>query len=241
MLELSSLKTLENKKNLLAFSAGVDSTTLFFLLLEYGVKFDIAIVNYKQRTQADEEVSYAKELASRYSLRCHTLIAPAIDKNFESSARKLRYDFFQELVTEHSYSNLLTAHHLGDRFEWMLMQFCKGAGCAELSGMRVEENREFYKLVRPLLNYEKKDFYTYLDANNIKYFEDESNLDEEIKRNSFRHHFASPLLSKYSDGIKKSFNYLDEDRDLLIPDVLVDAVGDFIYFKHQKTIRADIF
>ncbi|WP_321777593.1 tRNA lysidine(34) synthetase TilS [Sulfurimonas sp.] len=221
MLEISSLKTLKDKKNLLAFSAGVDSTALFFLLLKHNIKFDIAIVNYGQRTQAKEEIDYAKKLASTNRLTCHTLDALRIDTNFEHKAREIRYDFFEELITTYHYDNLLTAHHLGDRFEWMLMQFCKGAGCAELAGMRSEENRKFYTLVRPLLKFEKKELYNYLNINNIKYFEDKSNLDEDIKRNSFRHNFASPLLNKYRDGIKKSFEYLDEDRDILTPEVTI--------------------
>ena len=88
MLELSSLEILKNKKNLLAFSGGADSTSLFFLLIKHNIKFDIAIVNYNQRAQSIEEVAYAKELASKYNLECHTLLAPAIDKNFESKARE---------------------------------------------------------------------------------------------------------------------------------------------------------
>ena len=54
---------IKNQKNLLAFSAGIDSSALFFLLLEQNIPFDIAIVNYNQREQSKEEVSYAKELA----------------------------------------------------------------------------------------------------------------------------------------------------------------------------------
>ena len=45
-LDFSAIK---NQKNLLAFSAGVDSTALFFLLLEQNIPFDIAIVNYNIR------------------------------------------------------------------------------------------------------------------------------------------------------------------------------------------------
>ena len=42
---------IKTKKNLLAFSAGIDSTALFFLLLDNNIHFDIAIVNYNQRAQ----------------------------------------------------------------------------------------------------------------------------------------------------------------------------------------------
>ena len=56
---------IQNQKNLLAFSAGVDSSALFFLLLEQNIPFDIAIVNYNLRVQSKDEVFYAKNLASK--------------------------------------------------------------------------------------------------------------------------------------------------------------------------------
>jgi len=241
MLESSSLEILKNKKNLLAFSGGVDSTALFFLLLKQDIKFDIAIVNYNQRTQSIEEVAYAKELASTYNVKCYTIVAPKINKNFEAVAREIRYDFFEKLISSYSYNNLLTAHHLGDRFEWMLMQFCKGAGCAEIAGMLKVQQRDFYTLVRPLLHLDKQELYTYLNKKNIRYFEDETNKDEAIKRNSFRHNYSAPLLDKYLNGIKKSFDYIDEDRQTLIPEVEIKHINDLTYFKSLQKPRADIF
>ena len=238
MLEASSLDKLRDKKNLLAFSGGVDSTALFFLLLKQNINFDIAIVNYNERAQAKEEVAYAKELAYANKLECHSMIAPKISKNFEANAREIRYNFFEELITTYSYDNLLTAHHLGDRFEWMLMQFCKGA---EIAGMQRVEQRDLYTLVRPLLHLEKKELYAYLSKNGIKFFEDESNQDEDIKRNSFRHNYSAPLLDKYLSGIKKSFDYLDEDRTALIPEVEIKHIDDFTYFTPLQNRRSDIF
>jgi len=241
MLEEESLNLLKEKKNLLAFSAGVDSSALLFLLLEHKIDFDIAIVNYNIREQSKLEVAYAKELAKRYGFKYHIYETKKITKNFESNARKIRYDFFETIIEENHYENLLTAHHLGDRFEWMLMQFCKGAGCAEIAGMRVLESRDSYNIIRPLLHLDKQELLIYLNEHNIKYFEDESNLDEAIKRNSFRHNYSKPLLDKYLTGIKKSFNYIDEDRDRLIKDITINKLDDFAYFINSKDNRIDIY
>ena len=240
---LQHKELLQNKKNLLAFSAGGDSTALFFLLLEQKIPFDIAIVNYGLREQAKEEVAYAKSLAKSYSLQCHTLQAPALEQNFEANARQIRYDFFEELIKNHSYENLLTAHHLGDRLEWMLMQFCKGAGCVELSGMQGVEQRENYALIRPLLTSDKEELIAYLKHHKHHYFEDASNSDEKYKRNSFRKHFAQPLLAKYKEGIKKSFRYLDEDKNTLAKEIPIVKLQEFAYFQasnqHSNMITID--
>ncbi len=241
MLENSSLHSLKDKKNLLAFSGGVDSTALFFLLLEHNIRFDIAIVDYEVREQSKEEVLYAKSLASTYDLECYIHTAKQIQNNFEAKARTIRYDFFEKLIAQHKYENLITAHHLGDRFEWMLMQFCKGAGCAEIAGMTREQKRDSYTLIRPLLHLDKQELLIYLHAEKIHYFEDETNLDEDIKRNEFRHKYSMPLIEKYLNGIKKSFEYLDADKEALIPEITIKNIDDFAYFKSSNNKRTDIY
>ncbi len=231
---------LHNKKNLLAFSAGVDSTALLFLLLENNIDFDIAIVDYGLRLQSKDEVTYAQALAKEYKFKSYVYTADDIKTNFEANARTIRYNFFGELIKEHQYENLLTAHHLGDRLEWMLMQFCKGAGCVELSGMQAVDKRETYTLVRPLLHLDKQELLTYLLENKIKYFEDASNNDEKYKRNEFRHKYSNPLLKKYLAGIKKSFEYMDEDVKQLVSEISLSQCKELIYFKSSDSKRSDI-
>ena len=240
MIQEETLQLLKGKKNLLAFSAGGDSTALFFLLLKNNINFDIAIVDYGLREQSKEEVAYAQDLAKTYNLKCSLHVASEIKQNFEASARAIRYNFFEELISTQNYKNLLTAHHLGDRFEWMLMQFCKGAGCAELAGMQNIEQRKNYTLIRPLLHVAKSELLNYLHVEKIKYFEDETNKDESIKRNSFRHKYSEPLLAHNLAGIKKSFEYLDEDKNLLINEETPLHVEQFTYFKSSNT-RSNIY
>jgi tRNA(Ile)-lysidine synthase len=242
MLQQKTKELLKNSKNLLAFSAGGDSTALLFLLVDNNIQFDIAIVDYGIREQSKDEVAYAQELAKQYGFTYYVKTAPKLEKNFEASAREIRYKFFEELIAQYGYDNLLTAHHLGDRLEWFLMQFCKGAGCVELSGMKGFEKRDRYNLIRPLLNYEKKELLTYLQSNHIQYFEDETNSDERYKRNYFRHNFSDQLLKEFREGIKNSFAYIDNDVDLLIEEVDIKRCNGLACFdsKNSRTNMVQI-
>jgi len=211
-LDLSSLK---GKKNLLAFSAGVDSSALFFLLLEHGVKFDIALVNYGTRETSNKEEIHAKALAKKHKLFCHSIKAPQFHTHFEKQARDFRYEFFESLIAIEGYDTLITAHQLNDQLEWLLMRLAKGAGLSELIGLEEISQRENYTLVRPLLKYSKEELLTYLGENGHPYFEDESNRDEKYERNFFRKQFSDPMMNKYKEGIKRSFTYLREDKNQL--------------------------
>lgn len=212
-LKFSAIK---ESKNLLAFSAGVDSSALFFLLLKQNIPFDIAIVNYNVRVQSKDEVLYAKELALKYNKQIYIKdIKLESTSNFEKTARDIRYKFFEEIITQNSYEILITAHQLNDKLEWFLMQLTKGAGLVELIGFNEFEQKENYKVYKPLLEIAKEELENFLKQENIKYFIDNSNFDEKYKRNYFRHNFSDKLLSEYTNGIKKSFKYLQDDINSL--------------------------
>lgn len=215
MLDETLLPRLRAGRNLLAFSGGGDSTALFFLLMDAGIRFDIAHVNYHRRMQSDNEAAYAHTLAVEHGIACYIRDAESIDANFEARARGIRYTFFNDLMQAHAYDNLLTAHQLDDRLEWLLMQLCKGAGLPELLGMMPEREHNGYWLLRPLLHVTKRDLQTWLHAKGYRYFEDASNSDPAHLRNRFRHTHSAPLLRDYREGIANSFRFLSRDNDRL--------------------------
>ena len=203
---------LQGKKNLLAFSAGVDSSALFFLLLEEEIPFDIAIVDYGIREESKAEVAHAMQLAQHYHKTCYHTQAPQFTTHFEANARTFRYHFFEQIITTHHYDILLTAHQLNDQLEWLLMRLSKGAGLSELLGLERITQQKNYTLFRPLLEYSKEELLHYLKENNYPYFIDKSNLDSTYERNRFRHAFSDPLLAEFKEGIKRSFCYLKADK-----------------------------
>jgi tRNA(Ile)-lysidine synthase len=201
-------------------------------LVENDIEFDIAIVDYNMRTQSKQEVEYAKELAKEYDKKIYVKDVLNIDdisnSNFEANARDIRYDFFDNIIEENSYDNLILAHQLNDKLEWFLMQFSKGAGLIELNGMQEITSRNDYTIIRPLLEMSKNELLNYLQINDIKYFEDSSNSDKKYKRNYFRHEFADRFLDEFGDGVKNSFKYIQKDYDSLM------SKSSLIY--HQKEL-----
>ena len=199
--------------NLLAFSSGVDSTALFFYLLEKNIPFDIVTVNYHTRDTSDLETEYAKELATKYNKKIFIKDC-FLDKFSEKSARDCRYKFFEEIIKKENYQTLILAHQLNDRFEWFLMQFSKGAGLNELIAMDEFEKRDFYTIWRPFYNISRDEIIDYLKKLNVKYFIDKSNFDEKYKRNFIRHNFSNEFIKLFKDGVKRSFEYLQKDKEI---------------------------
>jgi len=225
-LELLYEKLLKRSKNLLAFSAGSDSSALFFLLLEHDIPFDIAIVDYGTRAQSIKEIAHAKDLAQKYGKKIYISHAPSFPSNFEARARSFRYHFFETIIAKEGYDTLLTAHHLDDQFEWFLMQLSKGAGLGELVGLEPLLHKRGYKIIRPLLFHTKKEILAYLANRQIPYFHDESNEDTSYFRNYIRHHYAKPFMEEFALGLKRSFAYLLEDKKALLSQLSYRQIHD---------------
>ena len=171
--QLLHLDALRGAKNLLAFSGGVDSSCLFFLLLCEKIDFDLAIVNYGKRKSAKDELKYAKKLAKKYSKKIFILDAPKIKRNFESEARRVRFAFFERVLLAHNYDNLILAHQLNDRFEWLLMQLTKGCGLNSLLGFKSIEEVDF----------------RFLDGESLRFCHCECDLTKSPKQSNYRKNY----------------------------------------------------
>lgn len=219
---LKNIEFLRNKKNLLAFSGGTDSSALFNALVSENIEFDIIIVNYNTRTTSFEETMFARDLTTAHNKMCFTK-SVLIEKNsnFEKEARDVRHSFFEETIKEYRYDNLITGHNLNDKMEWFLMQMTRGAGIRELFGMEPISAKEidntgiYYNIVRPLIATPKEEIISYLEINKLKHFFDESNEDQKYTRNKFRANYVSKLVSEYSTGISKTFDILEKEVDCL--------------------------
>lgn len=233
------------KKNLLGFSSGSDSSCLFFHLIEKGIDFDIAIVNYSTRETSDAEEMNARQLAFMYGKKCHVLKCSTEGySNFEQAARKERYRFFHELIEVHGYENLVTGHHLNDRIEWMMMQMVRGTGSKGLAGMegastRVTPSGKTYNLVRPMIECHKEEINQYLDANNIYWFSDESNHDTSYVRNRFRKDVVNDLVREHHGGLRRTCRILEEEAKCLGGNMQEVLAGkDFAIYVVEKTANA---
>lgn len=199
----------KNKPIVLALSGGVDSMVLFSLLKKENFKIIIAHVNHHKRKESMIEEEYIKKMQN------DSTIVEVLDyyyekDNFQADAHHKRYDFFYSLAKKYNASAIITAHHAQDNLETIIINMVKGSNMFGYSGISLETNYKDVLVLRPLLNYTKEEIYDYAKANNIKYFEDSSNQEDDYLRNRIRHHVI-PLLLKENPSLYKSIkNYSEQ-------------------------------
>ncbi len=215
----STLPQPQQFKFLLAASGGSDSMVLATLLLNLGIYFEIAHVNYKLRGESsDLDQKILENFGKKHQIPVHVYEVSGKDQKPENSiqlwARELRYSFFEKLKKDHHLDFLLTAHHLNDQLETFIINLSKASGINGLSGIPKNEN----KIIRPLLKFTKQEIYEFAQENNIEFREDESNKKNDYLRNKIRNNI-SPLLLETNENFMKNFSksidILNESKDFI--------------------------
>ncbi len=206
-----------NKKIILAVSGGLDSLCLAQLFLEAkqyfkkgpkglaGFDFVIAHCNFQLRAaDSDADAALVSAWAEKNGIKYfqNTFDTNAIIKtsgdNVQIVARKLRYDWFEELRKELEFDFIATAHHLQDSVETLLMNFFKGTGILGLHGILPQQNN----IIRPLLPFEKEALMEYAQKNNIQWREDVSNQKTDYLRNQVRLELLPKIESVFPKATK---------------------------------------
>ena len=184
---------------ILALSGGPDSVYLLHHLLKQGTRPILAHFNHQLRgTDSDRDEQFVRELANQHQLLLeidtHDVASYARPHklSIETAARHLRYEFLERVRLKHHSDHILTAHHLDDNLETVLMNRLRGAHLRGEIGMR-EQNGAIH---RPLLNITKKEILAYLHQHNIPYCHDATNQDTQFHRNWIRHILIPELLKK---------------------------------------------
>src|SRR6185437_2805152 len=108
----------------------------------------------------------------------------------EEAAREARYAALGGLCAEDGVTLLLTAHHIDDQAETVLLQMLRGSGIAGIAGMEPHNRapnllgNADLTLARPLLDVSRAELEDYARSHGIVNIEDESNRDTRFARNA---------------------------------------------------------
>ena len=155
------------------------------------------------------------------------------------AARELRYEWFDELISQKDFDHLITAHHLDDSLETFLINFTRGTGLDGLTG--IPEFND--KIIRPLLPFTREEIEAYAKKNNLAWREDSSNLQTKYLRNKLRHDLI-PILKDLNQNFMNTFartldnlrgsEQIIKDRIESIADEIEGSQGDIHQFNISK-------
>ncbi len=203
-----------------ACSGGIDSVVLVHLLHQLHHQFTVLHCNFQLRGEESvRDQQFVLSLASSLNIECiytsfDTKAAmQALKTGVQETARKLRYDWFNEVIAEKESQGkkkyILTAHQMDDQLETVAFNFFRGTGIAGLHGMKPKEGN----LIRPLLFAMRSEIMEFAKQHNLSWVEDSSNQEADYSRNHIRHHvFPSieKIIPSYKQNLANTIKRLGE-------------------------------
>lgn len=175
---------------ILGVSGGADSMLLlhYFLTYQafYHVTLKVAHVHHGLRDEADLDAKLVEAFCKQNMIPffrhdCQVKVLASQKKISEEEAgREERYQFFNQLVGPNS--KIVTAHHMNDQAETILMHFIRGSGMKGLGGISPKRDT----IIRPFLCLTRSEIEGYCKQFNIHYREDKSNFELKYTRNKIR-------------------------------------------------------
>lgn len=211
-------------KILIAVSWGPDSMFLSLLIYKFFVdnKFSLDNLffvhcNHKTRKETDDEQKFIEKFFGKFNLSvsvyddkldCFTGSQWQQNKT-EKNLREWRYWEFQKSIDKNAIDYILTGHNLTDRIESSFMNMFRGSGLNGFKSMKFLDQNNLLKknkwdninILRPLLNYTKKEIEWFCSKLELEYKVDKTNLDEEI---SLRNKIRLSLFPKFTELSYKS-------------------------------------
>lgn len=237
-------------KVLVAVSGGPDSISLLNILYELGYNICTAHVNHGIRENAENDEKYVAEFCKTKNIPCFIkkvkLKEIESDMTTEELGRKIRYDFFDEIVKQENCTKIATAHNANDNAETVLMNMIRGTGLSGLKGIDILRN----KIVRPLLEITRTEIEEYCKIENLNPCHDESNDETVYTRNKVRLELIPYIEKNINSNIVNNINrmaeiisgeeeYIKRQADIAYKDTLIAEEEDRTVCNLKKFIQYD--
>lgn len=251
------LKTIEkynliekNDKIVVGVSGGPDSICLLHILNslkeKYNLELFVAHINHMIRENAVKDEEYVIDFCSKinvpvYVNRADVLkIAKEQKIGTEEAGRKVRYDFFDEIMKKTSSNKIAIAHNSNDNVETVIMNIIRGTG---ISGLKGIEPKRDDKYIRPLIECSRQEIEDYCKKNNLNPRHDESNDENIYTRNKIRNIVIPYIKENFNPNIINTINRLSnvaQEENDYINNVVEKTYKDICIEEQESSISLDL-
>lgn len=215
---IKEYKLIENgDRVIVGVSGGPDSISLLNVLNKFQknkiINFEIIVahINHQIREEADSDEEYVKEYCEKNQIKCYTKRIDVIKyannnkMGLEEAGRKIRYDFFDEILKRENANKIAIAHNKNDKAETIIMNIIRGSGISGLRG--IEPIREG-KYIRPIIDCERYEIEKYAEDNKLNPRIDKTNFENDCTRNKIRNIVLPYVKKEFNSNIIETLNRL---------------------------------
>ena len=188
------------RRFVIGLSGGIDSIVLLDALVKSQLQngqVTAVHVNHGLSENANDWQEFCRHSCAELDIEYYSehVSVERSKLGIEGEARLQRYQALEKHISDDSV--LVTAQHLDDQTETLILALKRGSGVLGLASMApcIEFKRGLH--ARPLLNVTRHEIELWASKNNLSWIEDESNRDLNFDRNYLRHHVINDLNERW--------------------------------------------
>ena len=244
----------DGDKIVLGVSGGPDSMCMLDMMRELkeekNINFEIYVahINHMIRKEAIDDEKYVQNYCLKHNIEFFVKRADvqkiANDKKIgtEEAGRKVRYDFFEEVLQKTGSNKIAIAHNKNDKIETIIMHLLRGSGLSGLKGIEpIRDN----KYIRPLIECERQEIEQYCEDRKLQPRIDKTNFENEYTRNKIRNIVIPYIkkefnpniiqtLSRLSEVATDESNYIDLQTQKIYSELLIEKSNKQIILKLKE-------
>ncbi len=211
-------------KILIAVSGGPDSVALTLLMDSVKKRFEIELavfhLDHQIRKDSSKDTEFVRDLCNQYGIDFYSekrdvqAYAKKKKKSIQDAARKIRYDLLDKTAKRIKADKIATGHQANDQVETFFLRLLRGASMSGLQSIPARRDN----IVRPILEFSKKQILDYLKSKGQPYLTDPSNIKPVYFRNRVRNELL-PVLEElnpaYISVLSKNIRLINEEEKFI--------------------------
>ncbi len=222
---------------ILSVSGGVDSMVMLSVLIKSTYKIVVVHFNHLKREASVIEKDLVEAFCQKNEIPFHYYTISVKSGNFHHQAHQMRTFYLNEVAKLYKTPYILTAHHLDDLFENVLIKLTRGSNLLGYAGMQAFHSDGHFTYIKPLLFTSKKTIQGYAETNKVPFLTDESNEENYYLRNRYRHAIVPVMkqeneklldqVKHYHNQITNAFAFIRKTTKTLIQNDMVIHIDQF--------------
>lgn len=241
----------DGDKIVLGVSGGPDSLAMLTILNEIRneklINFSIFVahINHMIRDEANEEEEFVRKICEKNKIEFYSKrldIHEFANNNkigTEEAGRKVRYEFFNEVLKNTDSNKIAVAHNKKDRAETMILNLLRGSGINGLKGIEPKKNN----IIRPIIEIDRDEIESYCEKNNLTPCIDKSNFENIYNRNKVRNIVIPYIEKEFNPNIVETLIRLSDlatEEDEFINNIALKTYENVLLEEIDKEVIFDL-
>jgi tRNA(Ile)-lysidine synthetase-like protein len=238
-------KNIKNDKNsiIVSLSGGVDSMVLTTILIMLGYNVIGLHINYNNRQETKLEQEFLENWCYHNNIKFYTKVITNMKRSntkrsdYEYESKKIRFDFYKEIMCKEGINKILLAHHKDDIIENIFANVCRGRYILDLAVIREQSVINDVTIMRPLIEFYKTTIYEFSELYQVPYFKDTT--PEWSVRGKYRNQIYPLLEDTFSYSIKSNLLGLSKqsyDWNELVSDKIIEPFLKTIKYNESSCV-----